>query len=142
MGKIKAARQGLGAILSSNEPINPINRTMAWVRKAADGRIAMSKAIKEDLGYEKVGSSKTKISKDGKELEYSRKTGYGDKMSDWDRAKAMLKDKDTGKLSMKRAAVAGLATYAVPATAGRLASGGGIYKDSHGNTDIMGIPFI
>ena len=26
--------------------------------------------------------------------------------------------------------------------AGRIASGGGIYKDSNGNTDIIGIPFI
>ena len=25
---------------------------------------------------------------------------------------------------------------------GRLASGGGIYKDADGNTDIIGIPFI
>lgn len=142
MGKIKAARQGLGAILSSNKPINPIDRTMSWIRKMADDRIAGSKAIKEELGYEKVGKSRTKISKDGEELKYSKKTGYGDKMSDWDRAKAMVKDKKTGKYSPTRIAAAGLGAYAVPATAGRLASGGGIYKDSQGNTDIMGIPFI
>lgn len=36
----------------------------------------------------------------------------------------------------------GLGAYAVPATVGRFASGGGLYHDSDGNFDIVGIPFI
>lgn len=39
------------------------------------------------------------------------------------------------------AATAG-ATYVGGSSAYRLASGGGIYKDADGNTDLIGIPFI
>ena len=36
----------------------------------------------------------------------------------------------------------GMATYAGASIAGRALSGGGAYKDSNGNFDIAGIPFI
>ena len=32
--------------------------------------------------------------------------------------------------------------YAGVSAVGRIASGGGLYKDRHGNTDIIGLPFI
>ena len=36
----------------------------------------------------------------------------------------------------------GLSTYAAASVAGRAVSGGGVYKDSQGNFDVAGIPFI
>ena len=32
--------------------------------------------------------------------------------------------------------------YMGVSAAGRIATGGGLYKDSDGNTDIIGVPFI
>ena len=45
---------------------------------------------------------------------------------------------DAWRLSGARVAGAGIGLSA----AGRIATGGGIYKDGDGNTDIIGIPFI
>lgn len=36
----------------------------------------------------------------------------------------------------------GMATYAAGSVAGRVASGGGVYRDSQGNFDIAGIPIL
>lgn len=46
--------------------------------------------------------------------------------------------KDEWRLSGAKVAAAGVGLSA----AGRLATGGGIYRDADGNTDIIGIPFI
>lgn len=45
---------------------------------------------------------------------------------------------DAWRLSGARVAAAGIGASA----AARIATGGGIYKDADGNTDIIGIPFI
>lgn len=55
----------------------------------------------------------------------------------WDNI-VMNKGKDEWRLSGRRVAGAFVGASAL----GRLASGGGIYKDADGNTDIIGIPFI
>ena len=47
-----------------------------------------------------------------------------------------------GKVSGSRIALTAFGAYSIPATVGRIASGGGIYRDSEGNFDIIGIPFI
>ena len=46
--------------------------------------------------------------------------------------------------SLKKGAIAGSALlgYIGVSSAFRIASGGGLYKDRNGNTDIIGIPFI
>lgn len=45
---------------------------------------------------------------------------------------------DAGKLDVKKAA----ASYFVANSAIRAVSGGGVYKDRNGNTDLMGVPFV
>lgn len=55
----------------------------------------------------------------------------------WDNI-VMNKGKDKWRLSGRRVAGAFVGASAF----GRLASGGGIYKDADGNTDIIGVPFI
>lgn len=55
----------------------------------------------------------------------------------WDNI-VMNQGKDEWRLSGRRVAGAFVGASAF----GRLASGGGIYKDADGNTDIIGIPFI
>lgn len=47
-----------------------------------------------------------------------------------------------GTWNKKAIAGSGLIGYTGLSSAYRLASGGGLYKDNNGNTDIMGIPFI
>lgn len=55
----------------------------------------------------------------------------------WDNI-VMNKGGDEWRLSGRRVA----AGFVGASSLGRLASGGGIYKDADGNTDIIGIPFI
>ena len=55
----------------------------------------------------------------------------------WDNI-VMNKGEDEWRLSGRRVA----AGFVGASAFGRLASGGGIYKDADGNTDIIGIPFI
>lgn len=55
----------------------------------------------------------------------------------WDNI-VMNKGNDEWRLSGRRVA----AGFVGASSLGRLASGGGIYKDADGNTDIIGIPFI
>ena len=49
---------------------------------------------------------------------------------------------ETGDLRIGRAAGAAMVGYTGLSTAGRIVTGGGLYKDAEGNTDIIGIPFI
>lgn len=55
----------------------------------------------------------------------------------WDNI-VMNKGDDQWRLSGRRVA----SGFVGASSLGRLASGGGIYKDADGNTDIIGIPFI
>lgn len=59
-----------------------------------------------------------------------------------DRIKLAHMDFETGEYSAKKIAGSAAATYFTGASAFRLASGGGIYKDADGNTNIIGIPGI
>lgn len=49
---------------------------------------------------------------------------------------------DKGKYSMKKIASVGIPAAYVTALGTRVLSGGGLYKNSDGETDIAGIPFI
>lgn len=55
----------------------------------------------------------------------------------WDNI-VINKGNDEWRLSGRRVA----AGFVGASSLGRLASGGGIYKDADGNTDIIGVPFI
>lgn len=56
----------------------------------------------------------------------------------WDNMVMNKGKEDEWRLSGRRVA----AGFVGASSLGRLASGGGIYKDADGNTDIIGIPFI
>lgn len=56
----------------------------------------------------------------------------------WDNIVMNKGKEDEWRLSGRRVA----AGFVGASSLGRLASGGGIYKDADGNTDIIGIPFI
>ena len=66
-------------------------------------------------------------------------------LTSWQTIKS-LHLKDDGKLNWKQVArtgaVAGAVGYGIPATVGRIASGGGLYRDSDGKFDIIGVPII
>lgn len=49
---------------------------------------------------------------------------------------------DDGSLNKSRLAMTAFGAYAAPALAGRVITGGGLYRDDEGNFDIAGIPFI
>lgn len=49
---------------------------------------------------------------------------------------------DKGNFSFAKTAMVLGGTYMGLSSAGRILSGGGIYKDADGNTDLIGIPFI
>lgn len=52
------------------------------------------------------------------------------------------KEGDTGFDMTMKAAGTGFAAYAGLNTVYRIGSGGGIYRDRNGNTDLIGLPFI
>ena len=56
----------------------------------------------------------------------------------WDNMVMNKGKEDEWRLSGRRVA----AGFVGASSLGRLASGGGIYKDADGNTDIIGVPFI
>ena len=62
-------------------------------------------------------------------------------LSNWQTIKSMHL-KDNGKVNWKQVATTGAIGYGVPATVGRIASGGGLYRDSDGKFDVIGVPII
>lgn len=62
-------------------------------------------------------------------------------LSNWQTLKSMHL-KDNGKINWRQVAKTGAIGYGVPATVGRIASGGGLYRDSDGKFDIIGVPII
>lgn len=56
-------------------------------------------------------------------------------------AKSLLIN-DAGQYSKKRMAAAAVGGYTGISAAGRILSGGGLYRDSDGNFDVIGIPVV
>lgn len=68
--------------------------------------------------------------------------GFVDKdITNMQRAKSLLLN-DDGKYSKARIAGAAAGGLMGMSAAGRIASGGGLYRDSDGNFDVIGVPFI
>lgn len=65
-----------------------------------------------------------------------RKYGY------WDRVKNAHRDYETGEYSATKMIGTAVGGYVGASSAYRLVSGGGLYKDADGNTNIIGIPGI
>lgn len=64
-------------------------------------------------------------------------------MSDMDALGSLFRNSETGETEyLKRGGIAIAGGYMGLSAAGRVATGGGLYRDSDGNFDLMGIPFI
>lgn len=74
-------------------------------------------------------------------LEFDSDSYINRDINNMDRLKSVFMKND-GSYGKRRIAAGVAGSYIGVASAGRIASGGGIYKDSDGNTDLMGIPFI
>lgn len=62
-------------------------------------------------------------------------------LSMWQKTKALAMN-DKGEYSGARIAGMGAAGYMGLSAAGRIASGGGLFRDADGNFDIIGIPIV
>ena len=111
-------------ILKSNEAINPKEKGGLF---NADSVVNFFKEGYQ--GIKDTGSAYSRISKE-----------MGDNAKLFDAGKQALKEvyKPNGQYDMKK--IAG--SYMVGAGAARVATGGGLYKDRNGNSDIVGVPLI
>lgn len=100
-------------VFKTGKSILSSNEPINALRSTIDARITANPKIGEKLGI-----------KDGK-------------ISDWARAKSVFKN-DDGSYSPARIAGA----YMGVSSVGRIATGGGIFNDSNGNPDLIGVPFI
>lgn len=127
----------LGLILHSNQPIKKIGeatkaafKDMTDVFKdTTDARIYKNEKLANKLGYEM---------KDGRLV---KENGDPAIISNKDRLESMYRNDDG---SWNKTAIGGTIAggYMGVSAAGRVASGGGLYRDSDGNFDLIGIPFI
>lgn len=62
-------------------------------------------------------------------------------ISNWDRIKEIHKNKD-GSFNWTAGGITAFGAYTGASAVGRIASGGGLYRDSDGNFDIIGIPIV
>lgn len=126
----------IGTVLKSNIAINKIGQDL---RRVADRRIMSQDAgmLRSKLGYSGSFMGRDGIQNaSGKTIE-----NWSKDISDKDRLKSMIRNKDGSyNKTMIGGAIAG--SYVGVSSAGRIASGGGFYKDSDGNTDLMGVPLI
>lgn len=107
-----------GRALHSNEAINKIGKNMG-------GSIEMGARILGAGGYKKqgVGEAFTKTFAHNGDKLYKDGVRIAEKKADWNYGK-----------------IAG--SYIGVSAAARVATGGGVYKDRNGNTNIAGVPFI
>lgn len=90
----------------------------------------------------KAGSSSVGIDDAG---EYYLKDGWKNeqiKLGFLNKTKLAHMNLKTGGYDANKVAVTGAATYMTAASGYRLITGGGLYRDKDGNTDIVGIPFV
>lgn len=130
---IKAGKEALGEYLVGSMAVNP-NKVLggAWeagvtgavnkFAKLQERIITHSPDMMNAIGWD----GKSEMT--GKQL---LKSLYTNRDGTWNKS-ALAK---TG-------AAIGAVGYGVPATVGRIASGGGLYRDSDGKFDIIGVPII
>lgn len=71
------------------------------------------------------------------------RAAQGGKFSNLDRATSLMYNSETGERELlKRGAIGIAGGYMGLSAAGRIATGGGLYRDSDGNFDIIGIPIV
>ena len=74
-------------------------------------------------------------------LEFDSDSYINRDITNMDRLKSVFM-KENGDYGKKRIAAGIAGSYMGLSAAGRVASGGGLYKDSDGNTDLIGVPLI
>ena len=135
----------LGAVKQFLRSNGTINEIMGMSKSAVSDMTRQMKETAKVAGQ--VYDYRTKMNRPAV---FRRAMGYGndvnlfnvpDKMTPMARIKAGLMN-DRGQYSKPRQIGAALGVYAGTMSAGRILSGGGLYRDSNGNFDIMGVPFV
>ena len=130
MGMLGLMKNVGSTVLHSNQPIKKIGEaTKAAFKDTTDARIYKNEKLANKLGYEM---------KDGRLV---KENGDPAIISNKDRLESMYRNDDG---SWNKTAIGGTIAggYMGVSAAGRVASGGGLYRDSDGNFDLIGIPFI
>lgn len=128
----------IGNIIKSNIPIGKIDR---GIRNRIDERMVSSGGIRKAMGFKTIHAGEGVYERGGKMLDMGGTGSFGSDVSNFDRAKSLYYNKDGSyNKTMIGGTIAG--AYMGVSAAGRIATGGGLYKDSDGNTDIIGVPFI
>lgn len=139
----------IGRYMKSNESANEVMNIGKSLFGAGRG-LASDMAGQMRRSAETLGQIYDYSTKMNRPAAFRRAMGYGndvnlfnvpDKMTPMARIKAGLMN-DRGQYSKPRQIGAALGVYAGTMSAGRILSGGGLYRDSNGNFDIIGVPFI
>ena len=135
-----------------SKTMNPLRYTMAAIGQAEKDTTlgALGNAIIANGGNEaavasvfrKMGRNDVFEMVNGKAQLKKDWAGMEHKYGFWDNMKLAHMDLKTGEYSTKKVLTSAGATYVGGMAAGRILSGGGIYRDKEGNTDIIGLPFI
>nr|DAX45900.1 MAG TPA: hypothetical protein [Caudoviricetes sp.] len=135
----------LGAVRQFLRSNGTINEIMGMSKSAVSDMTRQMKETAKVAGQ--VYDYRTKMNRPAV---FRRAMGYGNdvnlynvphQMTNTARLKSAFMD-DTGKYSKARMIGAAGGVYMGTMSAGRILSGGGLYRDSNGNFDIMGVPFI
>lgn len=129
----RAGKRALTEHLISSEAINPqkaisgayeagVTATIKRLAKVQEHRLESSQAMREAIGWD----GKSDIT--GKQL---LKSFYTNTDGTWNKSAIA-----------KTGAAIGAVGYGIPATVGRIASGGGLYRDNDGKFDVIGVPII
>lgn len=129
--------QGLRAFFNPTGKINKTINPMSTINQAAEG-YTQGMGLGNSLRYSALnGNSREEFIK-----QFGEKN-MGEAFSNTESAKAMQKELDdffdNAQYDKLRT---GLAAVTVGSTAYRVASGGGLYRDSDGNFNIIGVPGI
>ena len=130
MGMFGLMKNVGSTVLHSNQPIKKIGEAVkAAFKDMTDARIYKNEKLANKLGYKM---------KDGRLV---KENGDPAIISNKDRLESMYRNDDG---SWNKTAIGGTIAggYMGVSAAGRVASGGGLYRDSDGNFDLIGIPFI
>jgi len=124
--------------VESHNPVNPLhamwNAGVRTFRKLGDRSL-------DARNYAAARSGKA-LPKDFRPTGGNAEKGIAAGYNDWQRFKSLALYDKNNEFSYIRAGGIGIAGITGVSAAGRIASGGGLYRDSDGNFDIIGIPGI
>lgn len=141
----KSAEIGVKPIMECNKPINnAYDAITGGAKNALDAKV-MSQRLRGG-GAKKLRQLKNDVKQGALPAsEYNKQVEKMKTVDNWDRAASIFKN-SKGEVTAGSAAggtaVAGLGLYAGVNVPYRVASGGGLYRDSDGNFDVIGMPFL